>query len=205
MTPRPVASSSDRCAAALGVRLLRAIEPAADRRDHRADRRGPALPGRYAAAALGCGRARSPRACRASLAISVNPPGPGSIWRLTRARPVAGDAALRRRIAETIDAVLHSPRDPGRLLVDVADMRRRIAAEHPRPSPWDLKNRPGGLIDLEFIAQYLMLREAAASPQILRRATAEALRALGGAGMLRRRPSMSCAMRWLCCARCRRC
>jgi [glutamine synthetase] adenylyltransferase / [glutamine synthetase]-adenylyl-L-tyrosine phosphorylase len=79
--------------------------------------------------------------------------------------------------------VLHSPRDPGRLLVDVADMRRRIAAQHPRPSPWDLKNRPGGLIDLEFIAQYLMLRETA-SPHILHRATAEALQALGGAGIL---------------------
>ncbi len=52
-----------------------------------------------------------------------------------------------------------------RLVVDVADMRRRIADEHPRPSPWDLKNRRGGLIDLEFIAQYLMLREAAASPR----------------------------------------
>jgi [glutamine synthetase] adenylyltransferase / [glutamine synthetase]-adenylyl-L-tyrosine phosphorylase len=103
---------------------------------------------------------------------------------LTRGRPVAGDAALCRRIAEAIDTVLHSPRDPGRLLADVADMRWRIAAEHPRPSPWDLKNRPGGLIDLEFIAQYLMLREAAASPEILRRATAEALQALGEARIL---------------------
>jgi [glutamine synthetase] adenylyltransferase / [glutamine synthetase]-adenylyl-L-tyrosine phosphorylase len=103
---------------------------------------------------------------------------------LTRARPIAGDAVLRRRIAETVDAVLHSPRDPGQLVVDVADMRRRIAAEHPRPSPWDLKNRRGGLIDLEFIVQYLMLRAAATSPLILRRAAAEALPALGRAGIL---------------------
>ncbi len=83
--------------------------------------------------------------------------------------------------------MLRSPRDPRRLVIDVADMRRRIAAEHPRPSAWDLKNRRGGLIDLEFIAQYLMLREAAASPRVLRRATAEALRALGEAGVARRR------------------
>ena len=69
-------------------------------------------------------------------------------------------------------------------MVDVADMRRRIAAEHPRPSPWDLKNRRGGLIDLEFIVQYLMLREAARSPQVLRRATAAALSALAAAGAL---------------------
>jgi glutamate-ammonia-ligase adenylyltransferase len=91
---------------------------------------------------------------------------------LTRARPVAGDAALCQRIAGTISALLCSPRDPRKLLIDVAEMRRRIAAENPRPSPWDLKNRPGGLIDLEFIVQYLMLRHAAISPQILRRGTA---------------------------------
>jgi [glutamine synthetase] adenylyltransferase / [glutamine synthetase]-adenylyl-L-tyrosine phosphorylase len=103
---------------------------------------------------------------------------------LTRARPVAGDAALRRRVEETIDAVLRLPRDPRRLVADVADMRRRIAAENPRPSPWDLKNQRGGLIDLEFIAQYLMLREAASSPQVLCRAIAEALRELGRAGVL---------------------
>ncbi len=103
---------------------------------------------------------------------------------LTRARPVAGDAALCRRVAEIIEAVLRSPRDPQVLVADVADMRRRIAAEHPRPSPWDLKNRRGGLIDLEFIAQYLMLREAARSPQVLRRATAAALSALREVGAL---------------------
>jgi len=69
-------------------------------------------------------------------------------------------------------------------LIDVADMRRRVADENPRPSPWDLKNRPGGLLDLEFIVQYLVLREAASSPQVLPRDAAAALRALGQAGML---------------------
>ncbi|HEY3910679.1 MAG TPA: bifunctional [glutamine synthetase] adenylyltransferase/[glutamine synthetase]-adenylyl-L-tyrosine phosphorylase [Stellaceae bacterium] len=103
---------------------------------------------------------------------------------LTRARPVAGDPRLCQRVGEAIEAVLRSRRDPRRLLADVADMRRRIAAEHPRPSAWDLRNRRGGLIDLEFIAQYLMLREAASSPQVLQRATAAALRALGRAGLL---------------------
>jgi glutamate-ammonia-ligase adenylyltransferase len=103
---------------------------------------------------------------------------------LTRARPVAGDAALCRRIAETIQDVLRSARDPRSLVIDVADMRRRIAEENPRPAPWDLKNRRGGLIDLEFIVQYLMLREAASSPEILRSGTAQALLALGEARLL---------------------
>jgi glutamate-ammonia-ligase adenylyltransferase len=105
---------------------------------------------------------------------------------LTRARPVAGDAALCRRITAMIADVLGSPRDPRRLLIDVADMRRRIAAENPRPSPWDLKNRAGGLLDLEFIVQYLVLREAASFPQVVGRGTAEALRALGEAGVVPR-------------------
>jgi [glutamine synthetase] adenylyltransferase / [glutamine synthetase]-adenylyl-L-tyrosine phosphorylase len=108
---------------------------------------------------------------------------------LTRARPVAGDVALRRQVDEIIGQVLRSIRDPGRLAIDVDDMRRRIAQENPRPSPWDLKNRPGGLLDLEFIVQYLMLREAAASPQILCRGTAEALQELGKSGVL---PSRAC-------------
>jgi glutamate-ammonia-ligase adenylyltransferase len=103
---------------------------------------------------------------------------------LTRARPVAGDVALCRRIAETIRDVLCSPRDPRTLVVDVADMRRRIADENPRPSPWDLRNRRGGLTDLEFIVQYLLLREAAQFPRILRRGAAQALRALGEVGRL---------------------
>jgi glutamate-ammonia-ligase adenylyltransferase len=103
---------------------------------------------------------------------------------LTRARPVAGDDGLCRRISETLAAVLRSPRDPEKLVIDVAAMRRRIAEENPRPARWDLRNRRGGLIDLEFLVQYLMLRHAASSPQILRRAIAGAIAALGEAGLL---------------------
>jgi [glutamine synthetase] adenylyltransferase / [glutamine synthetase]-adenylyl-L-tyrosine phosphorylase len=103
---------------------------------------------------------------------------------LTRARPVAGDPALCERVAAAITDALTVPRDARRLVADVADMRRRIAESIPRPSPWDLRNRRGGLVDLEFAAQYLMLREAARSPTVLRRETGAALRALGAAGIL---------------------
>jgi len=103
---------------------------------------------------------------------------------LTRARPIAGDPGLCRQISETLATALRSPRDPRKLVTDVADMRRRIAEENPRPSSWDLRNRRGGLIDLEFIVQFLMLRDAASSPQILRRGTVKAITALGEAGLL---------------------
>ena len=98
---------------------------------------------------------------------------------LTRARPVTGSDRFRRRLEQAIAVALAGPRDPARLVADVAEMRQRIADEHPRPAAWDLRNRRGGLIDLEFIAQYLMLREAARTPAILRRDTGAALEALG--------------------------
>jgi len=113
----------------------------------------------------------------------------GSAWTwehmaLTRARPIAGDSALCEGIAAAIAAALGAPRDKRALLADVADMRRRIAASVPRPSPWDLRNRRGGLVDLEFAVQYLMLREAARAPEVLRRETGAALAALGAASAL---------------------
>ncbi|HTW51256.1 MAG TPA: bifunctional [glutamine synthetase] adenylyltransferase/[glutamine synthetase]-adenylyl-L-tyrosine phosphorylase [Stellaceae bacterium] len=103
---------------------------------------------------------------------------------LTRARPAAGDARLCRRIEAVVAAALGKARDPAKLLAEVADMRRRIADEHPRPAPLDLRNRRGGLVDLEFIVQYLMLREAARAPEVLRRDIGGAVTALGEAGIL---------------------
>ena len=103
---------------------------------------------------------------------------------LTRARPIVGDAGLCCRIEAAVTAALVQQRDPDRLVVDVAEMRRRIAEAHPRPTPFDLRYRRGGLVDLEFIAQYLMLREAASRPHVLRRDIAAAQEALAAADVL---------------------
>ncbi|MGE0260602.1 MAG: bifunctional [glutamine synthetase] adenylyltransferase/[glutamine synthetase]-adenylyl-L-tyrosine phosphorylase [Alphaproteobacteria bacterium] len=103
---------------------------------------------------------------------------------LTRARPVAGDAVLREQAEAAIRTVLTQPRDPERLRAEVANMRRRVADAHPATSPWDLRNRAGGLVDLEFTVQYLLLREAASRPGVLRGDPAEAIAALGEAGVL---------------------
>ena len=135
-----------RRAAAAGRRLLCPAEPAADRRDHRADRRGPALRGRHAAAAFGRVRAdrlepRRLRALPARIGLDLGAYGadPGAPGGRRRGR-------CARRIAAAIDGGAARAARPGPLLVDVADMRRRIADEHPRPSPWDLQQparRPG--------------------------------------------------------------
>jgi [glutamine synthetase] adenylyltransferase / [glutamine synthetase]-adenylyl-L-tyrosine phosphorylase len=122
---------------------------------------------------------------------------------LTRARPVVGDARLCRDIEAAIAVALTITRDPKRLVADVDDMRRRIADEHPRPAAFDLRNRRGGLVDLEFIAQYLMLREAARKPGILHRDIAAALDALGAAGVIapQAQQALGDAFRLLCAAR----
>jgi glutamate-ammonia-ligase adenylyltransferase len=77
---------------------------------------------------------------------------------LTRARVVQGPAELTRRIEQIIVQALARPRDPGALLAAVADMRTRMRKEHDRKQgPFEVKHRRGGLIDTEFIVQYLLL------------------------------------------------
>ncbi|HEY0439552.1 MAG TPA: bifunctional [glutamine synthetase] adenylyltransferase/[glutamine synthetase]-adenylyl-L-tyrosine phosphorylase [Xanthobacteraceae bacterium] len=91
---------------------------------------------------------------------------------LTRARVISGDPALRARIEAAIRTVLCQRRDADVIAADVVEMRRAIAAEKGDADRWDLKFAAGGLVDLEFIAQYLQLVHAADHPEILDSATA---------------------------------
>ena len=103
---------------------------------------------------------------------------------LTRARVVTAPPALRTRIEGRIRSILTAPRDPDVLLADVVDMRARTAREHKSDSPWTVKHWRGGLLDLEFIAQYLQLRHAAAHPEVLDGNTASAFLKLAQIGVL---------------------
>jgi [glutamine synthetase] adenylyltransferase / [glutamine synthetase]-adenylyl-L-tyrosine phosphorylase len=103
---------------------------------------------------------------------------------LTRARFVAGDPGLGARLISLVHEILVQPRDGERLLGDVADMRRRVAEQHAARSVWEVKHVRGGLVDVEFIAQYLLLRHAQARPDILAPSIADAYRLLGAAGFL---------------------
>ena len=73
---------------------------------------------------------------------------------LTRARVVAGSPAMTRRLERAIVAAL-LPRPDTR--ADAASMRARLLRELPAAGPWDVKMRPGGGIEVEFIAQTLQL------------------------------------------------
>ncbi len=76
---------------------------------------------------------------------------------LTRARVVAGPAPLRRLVAGAIQTALDGAGSRATIAADATAMRRRLAAEHRAPGPWDVKWRPGGLVEVEFIAEALQL------------------------------------------------
>jgi glutamate-ammonia-ligase adenylyltransferase len=103
---------------------------------------------------------------------------------LTRARFVAGPPALKRRADAALKAALTAARgDP---IADAAAMRQRMLRELPPEGPWDLKLAPGGLVDVEFIAQALQLVVAPRRPAVLRGRTALCLSALAEARALTR-------------------
>jgi glutamate-ammonia-ligase adenylyltransferase len=94
---------------------------------------------------------------------------------LTRARVVSATPGFIAPVERVIGKVLGRKRDAAVIAEDVADMRRAIASEKGESERWDLKYAAGGLIDLEFIAQYLQLIHAADHPDILDTSTARVL------------------------------
>ncbi|MFI5002894.1 MAG: bifunctional [glutamine synthetase] adenylyltransferase/[glutamine synthetase]-adenylyl-L-tyrosine phosphorylase, partial [Reyranellales bacterium] len=103
---------------------------------------------------------------------------------LTRARVIHGPKALVDRLTDIVKSTLCRRRDPAALVRDVADMRDRIAQHAPAKSVWDFKHLPGGLFDIDFVAQYLALRYAATRPDILDPHPAEMLRRAAAAGLI---------------------
>jgi glutamate-ammonia-ligase adenylyltransferase len=94
---------------------------------------------------------------------------------LTRARVISSSPEFRARIEAIIRDVLTRARDPASTAGDVADMRRAIALEKGEDDVWDLKLAAGGLVDIDFIAQYLQLVHAASKPEILSVSTLQVL------------------------------
>ncbi|MBI4276038.1 MAG: bifunctional [glutamine synthetase] adenylyltransferase/[glutamine synthetase]-adenylyl-L-tyrosine phosphorylase, partial [Rhizobiales bacterium] len=103
---------------------------------------------------------------------------------LTRARVVSGPRDFAERIERAIAGVLGRPRNAKLIAGDVIEMRRAIAAEKGDDHRWDLKYVAGGLIDIEFVAQYLQLVHASDQPGILDTSTARVLEKAARLGVL---------------------
>lgn len=80
---------------------------------------------------------------------------------LTRARFVAGDAAIGRDFEALRVDILRQPRDLAKLPAEVLAMREKMHQAHPNSSGlFDVKHDPGGIIDVEFLVQTLILGHA---------------------------------------------
>jgi glutamate-ammonia-ligase adenylyltransferase len=86
---------------------------------------------------------------------------------LTRARFCAGDAEIGACFETIREAMLRRPRDANELKREVRTMRKKMHDAHPNRSQlFDLKHDDGGMIDIEFIVQFLILAHAANYPQL---------------------------------------
>ena len=106
---------------------------------------------------------------------------------LVRARFIAGDAPLQAAFDDIRAQTLGRARDADALRADVVAMRQRMRDELDRSSDalFDLKQGDGGLVDLEFLLQYLVLRDASRHPALLvPRATPLLVEALAEAAVL---------------------
>ncbi|WP_441276985.1 bifunctional [glutamine synthetase] adenylyltransferase/[glutamine synthetase]-adenylyl-L-tyrosine phosphorylase [Tardiphaga sp. 172_B4_N1_3] len=103
---------------------------------------------------------------------------------LTRARVISATPAFREKIELVIRDVLTRPRETTIIANDVAEMRQAIAEEKGEDDIWDLKHAAGGMVDIEFIAQYLQLVHAAEKPEILSISTQQVLENAARLGIL---------------------
>ena len=89
---------------------------------------------------------------------------------LVRARVVAGDPALRGALGALRRDVLVLPRDREELAASVCEMRGKMRTEQAvagrAPDRFDLKRDPGGIVDIEFVVQYLVLANASEHPDL---------------------------------------
>jgi glutamate-ammonia-ligase adenylyltransferase len=100
---------------------------------------------------------------------------------LTRARFVAGDAKIGAAFEAGRETILRLPRDRDALSREVIDMRRRMLSGHPNPTTlFDLKHDAGGMVDVEFAVQYLILAHAHDHAALTRNAGNIALLGIAG-------------------------
>lgn len=103
---------------------------------------------------------------------------------LTKAKVIAGQPGLMKKIDAILQQTLSKSWDSTTLAKDIREIREKIAQQYPTSEPWAIKYVRGGLIDVEFIVQYLSLLHAKDRPEMLATNTGIALGKLGEAGIL---------------------
>ena len=87
---------------------------------------------------------------------------------MTRARFVLGSASMQERFDRIRAAVITAPRDLADLQAQIIGMRAKVRAAHRvDPEKFDVKHSLGGMVDAEFVVQYLVLSQAAKHPGLI--------------------------------------
>lgn len=87
---------------------------------------------------------------------------------MTRARFVLGSDSMRERFDRVRGRVISAPRDPLALRDEIVGMRERLRSARPvPPGRFDVKHSPGGMLDIEFAVQYLVLSCSGQHPQLI--------------------------------------
>lgn len=91
---------------------------------------------------------------------------------MTRARCVLGDPAMQTRFDAVRNAVISTPREVASLRTEIVDMRNKVRGAHPVKEEalalqFDVKHSPGGMVDVEFAVQFLVLSQGAHHPELL--------------------------------------
>ncbi|HID83506.1 MAG TPA: bifunctional [glutamate--ammonia ligase]-adenylyl-L-tyrosine phosphorylase/[glutamate--ammonia-ligase] adenylyltransferase, partial [Thiotrichales bacterium] len=85
---------------------------------------------------------------------------------LVRARPVCGSEKLSARFVEIRREILCQKRDAANVAAEVKKMREKMWQTHNAGEKFNLKKSPGGITDIEFMVQYLVLAHAHEKPQL---------------------------------------
>ena len=86
---------------------------------------------------------------------------------MTRARCVLGNASLHQRFDAVREAVMGTKREVDALRKEIMDMRAKVRTAHAvRGEQFDVKHSPGGMVDIEFVVQFLVLSESVHHPEL---------------------------------------
>ena len=92
---------------------------------------------------------------------------------------------MRRKVRQAIEEAIRRTQEPEKIRENATTMRNRMTRDLRPQGVWDVKLRPGGLIDIEFIAQVLQLVRVQDHPGFITSQTTHiALKRLAAAGML---------------------
>ena len=168
----------------LRIAVLHAADPAAgcgalgaDRRRHALRRRLPPAPLRQVRAAGHPHRGLRRLSGEGRLDLGAHGADPRPHRRRRRGRWPSAPA-------EDIHAILTARRDAAKIIADIREMRAMVEEAKGGEGAWDLKQAPGGLVDIEFIAQALLLVNAHRYPALISTETEAMLAAAAKAGLL---------------------